>query len=100
MACGERVLLAAEPGHEPAAADEPPVFEPAQRPLQVAPREAQRIVDREVAEHDAPPLEQQLGDRFRELVAVEVGAGFGDRGGHERPAARPRRRDRGGPSQP
>ena len=36
----ERVLLAAEPADEAAAPDQAAVLEPAQRPLEVAPREA------------------------------------------------------------
>ena len=67
---GQRVLLAAEPGDEAPAPHEAAVFEPAQRPLEVAPREPQRVVDHEVAEHDTPAVQQQLGHRLGELVAV------------------------------
>ena len=71
----QRVLLAAEAGDEATAADEAAVFEPAERPLHVAPREPDRLAHREIAEHDAPSVEQHLGDRLRELLAIDVGAG-------------------------
>src|SRR5204862_5594557 len=77
---GQRVLLAREPGDEPPAAHEPAVFEAAERPLDVAPREAHRISERDVAEHHTPPVEEELGDGFGELVAVDVGAGRGNEG--------------------
>ena len=88
---GQRVLLAGEAGDEPTAAHEAAVFEPAQRPLDLAPREAHRVVEREVAEHHAPAVQQQLGDGFGELVAVDVGAGRGT--SDQRPAAAPGERE-------
>ena len=84
----QRVLLAAEPAHEATAAHQTAVFETTQRPLEVAPREAQRVVHDQVAEHHAPAVQQELGHRFGELVAIgagEVGEGDGLGGGHQRP---------------
>ena len=72
-AAGQRVLLAAEPADEAPAPHEPTVFEPPQRPLQVAPGEPQRVVHDEVAEQHAPPVQQQLGDGLGQLVAVGGG---------------------------
>ena len=100
---GQGVLLAAEPGDEPAAAHQTPILEPAERPLQVPPRQAQRVVDGQVAEQDPPPAEQLLGDGLGQLFAVADLAGGGD----ERPppgrrrrrlGSRPRRDRRGRPA--
>ncbi len=87
---GQRVLLAAEPAHEPSAAHETAVFEPSHRPLHVTPRHPQGVTDREVAEHHAPAVEQLLGHRFREVVGVDGRRGdgcVGARGRHEGPTA-------------
>ena len=91
MRLRERVLLTAEPGDEAPTAHQPAVFESPQRPLDLAPRDADRVVEREVAEHHAPAVQQQLGDRFGELVAVDVGAGAGT--SDQRPAAAPGERE-------
>ena len=71
-------LLATEPADEAAAAHEAAVFESPQRALHVAPREPNRLLHGEVAEHHAPPLQQQLGDCFGELVAVDPFVGRGN----------------------
>src|SRR6266496_3762741 len=68
----QRVLLAAESADEPPAAHEAAILEPSQCPLDVAPRHPERIVDGEVAEHDAPAVDELLGDGLGELVAVHV----------------------------
>ena len=70
---GERELLAGESAHEPAAGDDAAVFHAAQRPLQVAPAHGRVLGGHEVVEHDAPPLEQLVGERLGELVAIDVG---------------------------
>ena len=95
---GEGVLLAGEAGDEATTAHEPAVFESPQRPLQVAPGEAQRVVEGEAAEHHPVAAQQHFGHRLREILtvgrvlgaAVEVGPRR-----HQRPPAG--RRGRGGP---
>ncbi len=72
---GQRVLLTGEPGDEPAAPHQAAVLESAQRPLQLPPREPQRVVHGEVAEDHAPAVQQLLGHGLGELVAVDVRAG-------------------------
>src|SRR5262249_18885478 len=79
----QRVLLAAEARDEAAAAHEPAVLEAPEGPLEVAPRDAQRVPGGEVAEHDPPAVEELLGDGLGQLVAIDVVAVRG----HDRPPA-------------
>ena len=77
----ERELLAGEAPHEPAAGDEPTILHAAQRPLEVSPAHGRVLGGDEVVEHDAPPLEELVGQRLGQLLPIDVGR----RGGHEGP---------------
>ena len=77
------VLLAAETGHEAAAADGAPGFHPPERPEQVTPGNRKVLPGCHVAEYHAPPGGELLGDGLGELVAVRTGG----RLRQQRPAA-------------
>ena len=92
---GQGVLLAAEAGHEAPAPDQAPVLQAAQGPLDLPPRQAQRVTQGEVAEDHPPAVEELLGRGLGQVVAVQVLVGVG----HRRPPARGPARAHADPAQ-
>src|ERR671912_2497839 len=63
-------LLACHAGDEAPAAELAPCLEAAQGPEDLPPRNAQPLLEIDVAEHHAPPQQQLPGDGFSQLLDV------------------------------
>ena len=66
----QRVLLAAEPAHKPAAANLATRFEAPQRPEDFSPRKRKLFALDDGVEHHTPTSQELLGDGLRELITI------------------------------
>src|SRR5439155_3931301 len=72
---GQGVLLTAEAADKTPAADQSAIFEPAQCPLDLAPGQAQTVANGQIPKQHAPAVEQLLGDRLCQVMAIHVSLG-------------------------